>query len=263
MALELLKKRIEEEAQRTCDDIRKSTTEETNVIREKADATIHEQLERYLQKSDEFIARMQTKEQLNTQLIVKKIVLAAKREILEQVFEEARARLHHDPDLYHAFIRAYMQEALQLGKRTVHGGPEKEEEPRTGAPAPVTINAEKILCNPAEIALYENALHHFNHPAYVQADASIVAGFMAENSEGTIRLDATMASVFEAAYQQSLQAVANILWQEDTAPSEAAMHDDAPDGAPGENARSEHTGESGHTAPPEEYPAGTIVIVNE
>ncbi len=128
------------------------------------------------------ISEMKTREISSAELEVNKMLLETKKKIIEEAFEEAKQRISKMPaSSRKEHIRALISKAKNQ------------------------IEISKIICNENDVKYAEG---------YKAQTANISGGIIAENRDGTIRIDYSYESILDKIRDESLKDVAKILFKE-------------------------------------------------
>ncbi len=182
MGLEDVKEGLEEELEQERSEILDEAEEEKQRILDEADAELEDYREKKEQEAEERIQTLERSEIAGTRLRMKKKLLKAKKEAIDEVFAEAEDRISsYKPDKREEIIEALIEKA--------------EEE----------IDVEKIYCAGKDTKLIDDY--------EAVKDDSIEGGILCEDPEGESRVDLTLSTLLDSIHEEKLKEVAEKLFE--------------------------------------------------
>jgi vacuolar-type H+-ATPase subunit E/Vma4 len=206
MGLEIVRKRIEDDVAAQIAVIMQNASEEVARIERETQFENAQIRARIDQETEQILERMQSKEKLQTQLAIKKILLASRRDSIHDVLANTRRAIHEDPGRYARFLRA------------------------EGFIAATALNVDAVWCAVGESDFVRESVHGIIDARFMET-ATIHSGFIAENRERTLRFDATLSAVCDEIAHHHIEEVSSILWPESHTNDSSQSFD--PDFGPG------------------------------
>ena len=195
MSLNTVKKRIDQDLAQQMQELQQRSARAIAETDAQTRATIMQHEEEFSAQTQEILERMQMREKLNTQLIVKKIVLTARRDALQETFDAVRHALLEDE-------AKYLQ--LLLQELTI---------------ASSVMQIKKVTCNAHDQPLVQALLDQIKVRASIHHQA-MARGFIAE--DGAVRFDATLPTIIEQLTHAHTPQVSSIIWPSDDGQAGAA-----------------------------------------
>ena len=184
MALANVTQEITKAAQAQADAVRAETQQEIAKINADADAKIAELKEKEDKKLKEAVEHLSRQELSSAELESKKIVLAKKKELLTDVFEETLASLVDAPN----DVKLEQYKAMVEVAKTIIGSPK-------------AVMSEKDDFSAADLGV-----------SSVVKDSRVVAGLILQSEDGTEEVDMQYSTLLQSIWDREIKSVSDILF---------------------------------------------------
>ena len=181
MGMEKVREEVIAKAKREAAKILGEAKKESDSIISEAQEKAEGSKKQAMQDAEREQQELRTMELASAELDVTKTLLDAKKRTIEEVFEEAKSRLARTPT---AERRKHIKRLLDKAKGE--------------------IEVHRIFCSEKDIN---------NAEGFKSQPANISGGIIAENKEGTIRLDYSYEAILEKTREEILKDVAKILYK--------------------------------------------------
>jgi V/A-type H+/Na+-transporting ATPase subunit E len=184
MALDNVTKEIATSADKTASDLKSEADKEVEAIKVQADATIADMKEREDKRLKDAIEQLGRQETSSAELESKKIVLAKKKEILEDAFESALKGLESAP----------ASKKLEQYKKMIASA-------KTVIDKPTVLISESDKFTARELGVNS-----------VKADPRIHGGIVLQSEDGSIEVDMQYSTLLQTIWDHNIKAVSDILF---------------------------------------------------
>ncbi|MCX8146925.1 MAG: V-type ATP synthase subunit E family protein [Candidatus Woesearchaeota archaeon] len=184
MGLEEVKREIIEKAEKEARGIIEEGRKESNAIIEEINQKISEYRKEAENEAEKIIETMERREIAGVEFDVKKMMLDKKKEVIDSVFSYVKKKLIEMPEKQRErYIRSLVEKA-------------KSE-----------IKVKCIYGNKQDKKIIEKI------PAVKYKEADICGGIIAENEDGTIRIDYSYDEILEQIQKENLRQIAEMLFK--------------------------------------------------
>ncbi len=180
MGLEAVKEEILNSAKEQSNSLLAEARKEANKIMREAENKIEEMKEKNDLETKKILDMIKRQELASAELENKKMILEAKKQVIENVFSEAKKKLESLDDKKR---EAYVKKLLEKAKSD--------------------IEVAHVYCNKRDIKF----LKDFNAET-----AEIIGGLIAENKEKTIRVDYSFETLLQSIKENELQDINKMLF---------------------------------------------------
>lgn len=181
MGMEKVREEVLAKAKKQAAQIIAEANRQSEDIMKAAEEKAEENKKRAMQETERQIAEMNTRELAAAELEAAKMMLNARKKLMEEAFEEAKSRLAKTPaPERRRHIKRLMEKAKQQ------------------------IDVHKVLCAEKDINSVEG---------YKSQPAGITGGVIIENKDGTVRVDYSYEALMEKAKEKALKDVAKTLFK--------------------------------------------------
>ncbi|MBI2575046.1 hypothetical protein HYV82_04120 [Candidatus Woesearchaeota archaeon] len=181
MGMEKVREEVLAKAKRQAAQIVAEANRESDAIMKSAEEKADENRKKALQEAERQMAEARTRETAAAELEAAKMMLDAKKKIIEEVFEEAKSRVAKTPAPER---RRHIKTLIEKAKQQ--------------------IDIDRVLCAEKDINSVEG---------YKSQPTAITGGIIIENKEGTVRVDCSYEALMEKAKEKALKDVANTLFK--------------------------------------------------
>ncbi len=181
MGMEKVREEVLAKAKRQAAQIIAEANRQSEDIMKSAEEKAEENRKKTLQEAEMQIGAARTRETAAAELEAAKMLLDAKKKLIEEVFEEAKSRLAKTPA---SERRRHIKKLIETAKQQ--------------------IDIHKVLCAERDINSVEG---------YKSQPTGITGGVIIENKEGTVRVDYSYEALMEKAKEKALKDVANTLFK--------------------------------------------------
>lgn len=181
MGMEKVREEVLAKAKRQAAQIVAEANRESEAIMKSAEEKAEENKKRAMQESERRISEMNTRELAAAELEAAKMMLDAKKKLMEDAFEEAKSRLAKTPAQER---RRHIKTLIEKAKQQT--------------------DIHKVLCAERDINSVEG---------YKSQPTIITGGIIIENKDGTVRVDYSYEALMEKAKEKALKDVANTLFK--------------------------------------------------